>query len=169
MQVTLKRSRLKSSALILACVLFVATSFGILAQGTVLSFVFGVGGIVTVTTFGMGLTRWSMRAGPGLIVDDAGFDDRSSLVSVGRVPWDDVRSMTERNVSGSSFVVVEVSDPEIYLARLSLLPRWTARVNGRMVGSPITISSVGLKTRFSRLATLIHQGFDEYHTRQPEI
>jgi hypothetical protein len=165
-QVTVERSRLKSGAAIVGCVLFVGASVGIFAQGTAISFVIGVGGIVTFTVFGIGLIRLSMRAGPGLVVDEAGFDDRSSLLSVGRVPWDDVRSVAEANVSTTSFVVVEVGDPEIYLARLGPLPRWTARVNGRMVGSPITISSVGLKTRFSKLATLIQQGFAEYRARQ---
>jgi hypothetical protein len=169
MQVTVERSRSKSVAAVLGCILFVVASFGIFAQGTELSFLVGVAGIVTFTTFGMGLIRLSMRAGPGLVVDDAGFDDRSSLVSVGRVPWRDVRSVSEANVAGSSFVVVEVSDPEVYLARLGHIARMAARVNRHMVGSPITISSVSLKTSFSKLSTVMDQAFNEYHIRQMEL
>ena len=40
-------------------------------------------------TFGLFGSAWivlSLRANPGLVVDDTGFDDRSSAVAVGRVP-----------------------------------------------------------------------------------
>ena len=48
-------------------------------------------------TFGLFGSAWivlSLRANPGLVVDDTGFDDRSSAVAVGRVPWSDVTSVS---------------------------------------------------------------------------
>lgn len=68
---------------------------------------------------------------------------------------------------GSSHVVVNVRNPEVYLARLGWFARLAAAANRRLVGSPVTIASNGLKTNFENLNMLLHQAFEQYHARRP--
>lgn len=170
MHVTVERCRVKSVAAILACILFIVATLRILAQGSAVTLLVGVAGVVTFTGSGIGWIVQSVRAGPGLVVGDAGIDDHSSLVSVGGVlgAWVDVRSVSELSLASTSFAVVEVRAKEVYLARLGLFARMAARANRRMVGSPDTVSSVGLKTSVSNLSTVMREGFEEYHRRRPE-
>lgn len=148
---------------LLGCVLFVLASLAILAQGTAVTFVVGVAGIVTFGGFGVGWVRLTLRRGPGLVVDEDGFEDTSSLVSVGRVRWADVRSVgTWRTLTT---IVVRVRHPEKYLGRLRGPGRWAAGVNRSMVGSPVTLASTGLRTGATDLEQLLGEGLQRYRDR----
>ena len=97
MQVVVARSRAKSVAGLLGCVLLITASLAIIAEGSALTLVVGTVGGVIFVGFGIGWIVVLLRAGPGLVVDETGFDDSSSLTPVGRVLWADVT-----NVSGLS-------------------------------------------------------------------
>lgn len=168
MYVVVQRSRVKGLVAVLGCALFVVGSLAIIAQGSALTLVVGTVGVLTFGLFGIAWIVLLLRANPGLVVDDTGFDDRSSAVAVGRVPWSDVTSVSELRMLSTSFVVVEVREPEAYAARLSRLARLAARANRGLVGSPVTVGSVGLKTSFENLSKLLHEGFEQYHLRGPE-
>ena len=152
---------------LLGCVLFVIASLAILAQGTATSFVVGVVGLVTFAGFGAGWVWLTLRRGPGLVVDEDGFDDASSLVSVGRVRWADVEDVVTWGTLGSTTVVVLVRNPDAYLARLHGPGRWAARINGRMVGTPVTLASTGLRTSAADLEQLLRDGLQRYRTDHP--
>jgi hypothetical protein len=169
MHVVVERSRAKGLAAVLGCGLFIVASLAVIAQGSAIYFVVGAVCLLTSAGFGIGWIVLLLRPGPGLVVDDAGFDDRSSLgMAVGRVLWADVTSVSHRSVFTASYVVVKVRDPEAYLARLGRLGRLAATANLRLVGSPITVASVGLKTSFASLHMLLSEGFEWYHLRGPE-
>lgn len=102
----------------LGSALFVVASLAIVAQGSAITLLVGAAGVITFTSFGLAWILLCLRAGPGLVVDDTGFDDQSSAVAVGRVMWSDVTSVSEWGAFGSSHVVVNVRNPEVYLARL---------------------------------------------------
>ncbi len=167
MYVVVKRSRVKGLAAILGCALFVVVSLAMIAEGSALTLVVGTVGVLTFGSFGIAWIVMLLRANPGLVVDDTGFDDRSSAVAVGRVPWGDVTSVSELSIFRTSYVVVEVHEPEVYEARLSRFARLAARANRGLVGSPVSVSSVGLKTSFENLSKLLHEGFEQYHLRAP--
>lgn len=169
MHVVVERSRAKGVAAVLGCALFIVASLAWIAEGSAVALVVGAVGLLTFGGFGIGWIVLLLRSGPGLVVDDAGFDDRSSLgVAAGRVLWADVTSVSHRRVFTSSYVVVSVRDPEAYLARLGRLGRLAATANLRLVGSPVTVASVGLKTSFASLFMLLSEGFEWYHLPGPE-
>lgn len=168
MHVVIERSRTKQVAAILGCAVFIVASLAIIARGSALTFVVGAVGLLTFTGFGIGWIVLLFRPGPGLVVDDTGFDDRSSASAVGRVPWLDVRLISRRSIAGTPLVVVEVRDQQAYSARLSRCARVVAAANRRWSGSPVVISSVGLKTSFDSLSTVLHEGFEQYLRRPPE-
>lgn len=162
MNVVVERSRKKMMWAILGCLALVLASAVIATQGPPLAIVIGVVGLVTFLGFGVTWVVLSRRKGPGLVVDDEGFDDRSSAVAVGRVPWSDVRGLSEWTASGSSSVVVHVADPDVYLVRLPWLARRLARVNVAMAGSPVTIASTGLDIDHERLFALLQEGLERH-------
>ena len=165
--VVVERSRVKMLLSTLGSALFVVASLAIVAQGSAITLLVGAAGVITFTSFGLAWILLCLRAGPGLVVDDTGFDDQSSAVAVGRVMWSDVTSGSEWGAFGSSHVVVNVRNPEVYLARLGWFARLAAAANRRLVGSPVTIASNGLKTNFENLNMLLHQAFEQYHARRP--
>ena len=131
--------------------------------GSAITLVVGAVGLLTFAGFGTGWIVLLLRTGPGLVVDDAGFDDRSC-----RVPWADVMSVSRRSICGTALVVVNVREPEAYLARLGLLTRLAATANLRWLGSPVILASVPLKTDFTSLSRLLSEGFERYHLRGAE-
>ena len=165
MQAVVGRSRAKSLAGLLGCVLFVAASLAIIAEGSALTLIVGAVGALTFGGFGIAWIVLLLRTGPGLVVDDTGFDDRSSASAVGRVSWVDVRVLSRRSIAGTSLVVVDVRDPEAYSARLSRFARVVATANRHMLGSPVVISSVSLKISFESLSKLLNEGLEQYHLR----
>jgi len=168
MHVVVDRSRAKGVACVVGCALFIVASLAIVAQGSAISLVVGAVGLLTFAGFGIGWIALLLRSGPGLVVDDDGFDDRSSAAAVGRVPWADVTSLSRRSIGGTALLVVKVREPEAYLTRLGLLARLAASANLRWLGSPVVVASVPLKTDFAGLSRLLSEGFERYHLRGPE-
>ena len=168
MQVAVERSRAKGLASILGCAVFIVASLAIIAQGSALTLVVGALGLLTFAGFGIGWIVLLLRAGPGLVVDDTGFSDHSSALAVGRVLWSDVTSVSERSVARTPLVVVNLREPKAYVARLGRLGRVAATANRHLVGSPVVIASVGLKTSSSSLLMLLREGFEQYHLPGPE-
>lgn len=158
MRVVVARSRLKSLACLLGCALFVLASLAIIAEGSALTLIVGAVGVLTFVGFGIGWIVVLFRAGPGLVVDDTGFDDTSSITAVGRVLWADVTRISELSISGTSFVVIGVRDPGLYLTRLRGLARLAAIANNRLFGSPVTIAAASLKISFADLSILLADG-----------
>ena len=64
--------------------------------------------------------------------------------------------------------MVNLREPEACVARLSRLAGWAATANRRLVGSPVTIASIGLRTSFSNLSMLMREGFEQYDLHTPE-
>jgi hypothetical protein len=168
MHVVVERSRVKSLACILGCAVFIVASLAIIAEGSAVTLVVGAVGVLTFAGFGIGWIVLLLRAGPALVVDDTGFSDRSSAMAVGRVLWSDVTSVSEQSIFRTPLIVVNVREPEAYVARLGRFSRVAARANVHLVGSPVTLASVGLKTSFSSLYTLLRDGFEQYRRPRPE-
>ena len=134
MQVVVARSRAKSLACLLGCALFVAASLAIIAAGSALNLIVSTVGGLTFVGFGIGWIVVLVRDGPGLVVHETGFDDTGSLTAGGRVLWADVTTVSELSISGTSFVIIGVRDPQLYLTRLHGLPRFAAIANNRLFG-----------------------------------
>jgi hypothetical protein len=99
---------------------------------------------------------------PGLIVDAEGIVDRSSLGSVGRIPWSDIRGFKVTTVRKQRFLTVEVHNPEKYVQRASLVLRPLVAVNARYFGSPVQISSHNLKINFDELVSVLSGSYAKY-------
>ena len=121
-------------------------------------------GLASVIFFGLaGLyaVRKLFDRKPGLIFSRAGIQDNSSAVSAGLVPWNEIVGAETIEIQRQKLLIIKVTDPERYIERGSSLRRALNRANHRMVGSPITISSTGLRISFAELVAL----FQQYHEK----
>jgi hypothetical protein len=95
---------------------------------------------------------------PTLILNHSGIVDNASGVSAGFIPWSEVVGARMVEVQKQKLLVIDVRDPEEYIARGNLLKQTLNKANYNMVGSPISISAVALAIDFSELISL----FDQY-------
>jgi hypothetical protein len=116
-------------------------------------------GVVVIIFFGvvaLYIVSKLFDTDPGLIIDDDGITDNSSMFAVGFVPWEDVTDINVIEVSGQKIIMIMVTDADGYIRRQpNALARRTASLNYRMYGSPVAISAHGLRSSFDNLYKLI--------------
>lgn len=104
---------------------------------------------------------------PGLIISDLGLTDNSTALSVGFIPWIDIDSIKELRVFSQKFINIIVKNPEDYINRQkSPLKRKVSQQNYKRFGSPIEISTNGLKINYDKLFLLIKTKFEEVKISQ---
>ena len=99
---------------------------------------------------------------PGLIINDIGINDNSSAVSVGLILWKDIVSIRTEKVQSTSLLFIDVYDPEKYIERSNKIQKLLLKQTMRIYGSPISISSIGLKSNFKDLEKLIITEFSKH-------
>jgi hypothetical protein len=165
--VSVERNRKKTLLSILGCIPLGLASAAIAAGGSISAVVVGAVGVVifirAVAPLALGLTR----RGPGLIIDDDGFDDRSTPLSAGRVSWTDVLTVYPLPVHKHWVIVIEFRHPHTDLARHSWLFRISARATLALVGPPLslTLTAGNLKTDTESLFALLHESFERHRRR----
>ena len=95
---------------------------------------------------------------PGLIVNKAGLINNSSGIAAREVLWSDVCDMAVFESKSTKMVFLNVHNPEQYIDReKNVLVRFILRQNFNMYGSPIGISTVGLKISFDELLDILNR------------
>ena len=100
---------------------------------------------------------------PALIVSDDGITDRSSGVSVGFIPWEDVLEINGKTMMGSHYIRVSVKNPDDYIQRESnILKRWLIRSNHRTFKAEISITAGTIRCSFEELKDLLDRRFKAF-------
>ncbi|MGZ5255260.1 MAG: STM3941 family protein [Flavitalea sp.] len=100
---------------------------------------------------------------PGLIIDNKYLFDNSSALSVGEIPWEDIEHISVMEVQKQKMLMVEVRNPEEYIDRQpNFLKRKAMTMNYRMYGTPISITTNGLKIPFPELLDLLNKKYQEF-------
>ncbi len=104
---------------------------------------------------------------PGLIIDDLGISDNSSGVSCGQILWSDISNISILEIHRQKIIMLQVNNPEDYINRqTNTFKRKMMEMNFNMYGSPLSITSNGLKISFNELHKLL---VDNYNAaRQPK-
>jgi hypothetical protein len=104
-----------------------------------------VAGWIGVGFFGLGFiaipVMW-FRTGPQIVINDEGIEDRR--LKIGMIPWEDIRSLSLGSVNSTTFLCIEVIDPEKYLSRLPRWKRSLAKANTALGFPALTIGFSGL-------------------------
>ena len=109
---------------------------------------------------------------PGLVIDDNGIYDNTSAFHFGLIPWSDISEIYERTVQASiaskqRFVTIGLTDPDKYISReKNFLKRKLLTANANSYGSPIHISTNGLKTNHNELLQILAEKFAKYKHQQ---
>ncbi len=130
-------------------------------EGRTLHDLIPVIGALSISFFGVILIFLVIRSTdkrPGLVVDEHGITDHSSLMSVGLIEWADIEGIRLRETAGQSFVLVILHDPEKYvLAQKSGIKRFFMKMNKRSYGTPVNLSAGLLDIRFRDLFSLLQR------------
>lgn len=103
----------------------------------------------------------------GLIIDDMGIMDNSGGLSAGQILWSEIENISVIEIHRQKLIMLKVKNPQHYIGRqTSLLKRKGMELNNKMYGTPLSITSNGLKTSFDNLLKLITQKFQETRTAQ---
>ena len=95
---------------------------------------------------------------PALTLDEDGIVDNSSTVSVGRIGWNDIESISTTQQSNTKFITIHVQDPEKFIDReRSSIKRNMMLANHKRTGSPINISTNILAISHENLMELLEE------------
>ena len=126
-------------------------------------FVRGVG-IAAIVFFGftgiLGVKKLFDKK-PGLVLNSAGIIDNSSGVAAGFIPWSEITGAEIFEVHRQKMLMIKVKNPQIYIERGNALRRAANKMNAKMGGSPIAITSNSLKINFAELLST----FEQYHRK----
>ena len=121
-------------------------------------------GIASLLFFGLagifGLRKLSDR-NPGLVLNSSGIIDNSSGVAAGFIPWSEIKGAEIFEVHRQKILIIKVKNPQAYIDRGSALRRAANKMNAKMSGSPIAITSNTLKINFAELLST----FEQYHQK----
>lgn len=105
---------------------------------------------------------------PGLVISDEGIYDNASAFHFGLIPWADISQIYEQTVqvsmaSKQRFITIGLINPDKYISReTNFLKRKLLMANAKSYGSPIHISTNGLKTEHNELMNLVDEFFKKY-------
>ena len=146
--------------MIFGCAVFVAACVGMITgdvpdpgryNDTSLLLI-GISGLVLSSSAGLwAVTQWLDRR-PGLIVDEQGITDQSSILGVGHIPWSSVINIELRSVWSTRSIFIYVTNPEQCIERMR--PNWKQHWLKRTEvshGTPIKLSTNTLKCDFDEL------------------
>lgn len=128
-------------------------------------------GILAVSFFGTcllyGLYRIAKTDDIGLILDSDGFYDKSGVTSFGLVRWHDIRAIDTVQVESTRMLVIWISNDEEYINRASnLFTKGLAKLTKRWYGSPVVISTSGLKTDVDSLKKLLESHWRRFRRKK---
>lgn len=126
-----------------------------------LTFVIGIfTGLVSLICFIMAILVYTRKS--GLIINDEGIVDTSSLVSVGLIKWADIVRIKKIEVNSIPFLMIYTKNQEEYLRNFNKLKVWWMRSNAKSFGSAISISPIFLNCKLSELEGAINEGYKKF-------
>ncbi len=113
------------------------------------------------------LSRKLIDKKPGLIIDDQGIIDNTTIFKFGLIPWRDISGIYERSIqvsvaSKQSFITIALKNPDEYISReTNAIKRKLIQANANSYGSPVHISTNGLKMKSGELIQILHEAFEK--------
>ena len=127
-------------------------------------FVHGVG-IVAALFFGLcglvGIKKLFDKK-PGLVFNNHGIISNSSGVSAGLIPWSEISGFDIYEVHKQKMLVILLKNPDKYIEMGNTLKRNLNKVNFKLCGSPIAITSNALQINFDELLKISNEYLAKY-------
>jgi hypothetical protein len=124
-------------------------------------------GLVSILFFGgiaILVIRKLFDSRPGLIIDEQGLTDNSGGLSAGQILWQDIENFKVLQIQRQRLILILVKNPQDYIDRQSNgWKRKLMAMNYRQYGTPISISTNGLKISFAELSEILEQQLGRLH------
>ena len=92
----------------------------------------------------------------GLIISDKGIFDNSSGLSAGQILWSDIENISIIKIHRQRLIMLQVSNPQEYIDKqTSSFKRKMMELNFKIYGTPLSITSNGLKISFDELLSTL--------------
>jgi hypothetical protein len=166
-------SRTKILLLTLASLAFVALGFWLFSLSPEFiatefpyrnaMFIHGIG-LVSILFFGLTAIfafKKLFDKRPGLVLNSSGIVDNTSAIAAGFIPWMDISGAEIHEIRRQKLLIIKLKEPQRYIERGSNLRQTLNKANYKMCGSPVAITSNGLKVGFAELLSI----FNEYHKK----
>jgi hypothetical protein len=129
-----------------------------------------LGGIAVLGFFGLVafyILKKLFDKRPGLVIFSEGIFDNSSATPVGLIEWKDIIETGVIKVHRQRIFLIKVIDPKKYINRqASGRERNVLRANHRFFGTPIALTSNGLKISFTEFEKVLNKKLEVYHQRE---
>lgn len=91
-----------------------------------------------------------------MIIDDIGLIDNSSGLSAGHILWSDIENIFVIEIHRQKLIMLQVKTPKNYIDRqTSVFKRKGMELNNKMYGTPLSLTSNGIKTSFDDLMKIL--------------
>ena len=164
---TIKLSKTKLTLLVVAACVFVAIGYWLLTLSAAEIethrrfnnplFVHGVG-LASILFFGLAGVigiRKLFDSAPGLIIDDQGITENTSVFSAGFIPWSDISGLEVKQIQNQRILYLLLKDPEKFIATCAPVKRVILKAAKGFAASPVAITSSSLKISFDDLVSAI--------------
>ncbi len=104
----------------------------------------------------------------GLVIDEQGICDNSSIVNFGLIHWSDISNVYEYSIQASiaskqRFVTVEISNHDKYISKqTNVIKRKLLTLTAKSHGLKLNISANGLKIKHTELLKIMTDAFEKY-------
>lgn len=114
-----------------------------------------ISGLASISFFGLCapfIFKKLWDKSPGLIITEQGIYDNSSGVSAGQILWTDIQNIAVLKIHRQRLIMLQVKNPQDYIDKQkSGFKRKMMTMNHKMYGTPLSITSNGLKISFDEL------------------
>ena len=99
----------------------------------------------------------------GLVLDERGLTDNGSALAAGYIPWSDINRIDTLRIHNQRFVLLFVSDPQQLISKQSgMFKRRMMSMNWKLYGTPVCLTTTGLKISFDNMLKEIVARYDAY-------
>ncbi|MBA9075666.1 STM3941 family protein [Rufibacter quisquiliarum] len=99
---------------------------------------------------------------PGLVLDKIGINDNSSALGGRLIKWGEVVRLEEREVYGTPFLLVFVTNPEEVIRKEPFIQQKAMRLNYKLYGTPVALSASALTCTFEEMARLVREAYGRH-------
>ena len=168
----IKKNLKKSLLLIIGCFLFVW--LGYFLFNNVESFsstrrynptFFKIVALLCILFFGyIGIFRIIdlMKNKPALVINKAGLLNDSNASSGINILWIDINKFQLSQIKRTKFILIYVQNPEKYLKKVGKIKRFIMELNGKMTGTPFSITTNNLSISAEELLKILKENKKRY-------
>ena len=127
-------------------------------------------GLIMVVFFGavaVTILYRLMKGAPAIIINARGIVDNASGVSIGLIPWDQIREVREYRVQDQVFLSITPRDLDALLEKQPRWKRTAIRANLSMGAAPLNVPQAALGIKVSDLVREIEQRRPRHTSEDP--